>query len=96
MKPGDLEGSPFEFDDSMSQSALMKVVGVGGGGGGAGSSAQAAREGALAEKARGSPEPEKALFVLSGPFQNRKLTQNLTCDLLTLRLKFNSTVLSQS
>ena len=70
--------------------------GVGGGGGGAGSSAQAARGGALAEKARDSPEPEKALFVLSGPFQNRKLTQNLTCDLLTLHLKFNSTVLSQS
>ena len=62
------------------------MAGAGGGGGGAGSSAQAARGGALAEKARGSPEPEKALFVLSGPFQNRKLTQNLTCDLLTLHL----------
>jgi hypothetical protein len=34
--------------------------------------------------------------VLLGPFQNRKLTQNLTCDLLTLHLKFNSTVFSLS
>ena len=49
--------------------------------------------GKLRKGARDSPEPEKALFVLLGPFQNRKLTQNLTCDLLTPHLKFNSTIL---
>ena len=61
---------------------------------GARPAAAAAR--ALAEKARDSPEPEKALFVLSGPLQNRMETQKLTCDLLTLRLEFNSTVFSHS
>ena len=49
-----------------------------------------------AEKARGSLEPEKALFVILGPLQNRMETQKLTCDLLTLRLEFNSTVFSHA
>ena len=57
---------------------------------------RAVRGGKLAEKARGSLEPEKALFVLLGPLQNRKLTQKVTCDLFTPHLKFDSSVVSLS
>ena len=73
------------------------ICGCGGGGGGErqqrGSCARARK---LAEKARDSPEPEKALFVRWGPLQNRKLTQKLTCDLLGPHLKFESAVVSVS
>ena len=77
-------------------SETIDLRGRGRGRGRAGSSAQLRALRKLAQKARGSLEPEKALFVLSGPLQNRMETQKLTCDLLTSHLKFNFAILSQS
>jgi hypothetical protein len=71
--------------------------GVGGGGGEAAAAAAAQRAGESSRKrARDSTEPIKTLFLRWRPPQNRKTTQNLTCDHLGPHLKFESAFVSRS